>query len=264
MLFPGIKKVRDHFNFTDDGNFVNGVLKNSRIRLCDGHNCKILYITAPAEISESTRQALLEFSKKPYNAKLQINTQSVSFTFREIFAPYSWKKICQIIEKAADIFYSANPDLTAPDVEDSGQVTAINSKSVNIGSMFIKFGIIAAAFIGPFIFKELKAIDFAAEYAKTVSAECPVQIDEYTRLDSASSSWHKVFLNYTFTTDDEVTEDLPENIKQNFIDNLKVNNWDSYFYERTTWFMLNYFDLDGNQLFQVKIVPIDYKPEGVK
>ncbi|MBQ9626742.1 MAG: hypothetical protein IJR40_06165, partial [Treponema sp.] len=68
MLFPGIKKVRDKFNLSDDGQFVFGTVKNSRVRLCDGRNCKILTLRAPAEISDQTREALQKFAQKPYKA----------------------------------------------------------------------------------------------------------------------------------------------------------------------------------------------------
>ena len=89
MLFPGIKKVRDKFNLSDDGQFVFGTVKNSRIRLCDGRNCKILTVSAPAEISDQTREALQKFAQKPYKARVQVDTQSVTFTFVEILSRWN-------------------------------------------------------------------------------------------------------------------------------------------------------------------------------
>jgi len=83
-------------------------------------------------------------------------------------------------------------------------------------------------------------------------------------LDSASSSWHKVVLNYTIKGHEELLDDAPQIIKENFIESLKSDGSNEYYYERTVWFILNYNDVDGNELFQIKIVPIDYKPENAK
>ncbi|MDE7228514.1 MAG: hypothetical protein K2N31_09370, partial [Treponemataceae bacterium] len=98
MIFPGIKKIRDKFNLTDDDLFVRGVVRNSSIRLCDGHNCKILSVTAPAEISGTASAALQKFSEKPFKANIEIVGNTATFTFREYVWPYSWKKIGEVIE----------------------------------------------------------------------------------------------------------------------------------------------------------------------
>lgn len=264
MLLPGIKKVRDYFNFTDDGKVVSGILQNSRIRLCDGVNCKILYITAPAPLNDETKEALNKFTQSPYRAKVEFNTQSVTFTFREIFAPYSWKKICDIITETAKIFYNANPGLQAPKQEDEAQLTNLNTQSQNVGRFYRTIFLLVLAFLLPLAFKEYKQIEFTKQAAKEISQDCPSQIDDITRLDSASSSWNKLFMNFTFTEEVEVSDELEQTIKENFITNLKENGIDEVFYANMTWFILQYHDLEGKALFEIKIFPINYKPEGAK
>lgn len=262
MLFPGIKKVRDKFNLSDDGKFVKGTVRNSRVRLCDGRNCKILTVSAPAEISDQTREALQKFSQKPYKAKVQVDTKSVTFTFVEILWPYSWEKICQVLDGAAQIFFDANPNLPAPEAEP--EEAASEGRAVNVNFYLRLAGIaIVAAFL-PLMLKEWKSIKTAEDCARSIAAECPVQLDEWTSLDSASSSWHKVILNYTITGHENLLDDAQQIIKENFIQSLKSDGSNEYLYERTVWFILNYNDVDGSQLFQIKIVPIDYKPENAK
>lgn len=135
MILLGIKKIRDKFNLTDDGLFVEGTVKNSRIRLCDGRNCKILSITAPTTISETARSALQKFSEKPFKAKVQFDSQSqsVTFTFREYLWPYSWKKIGEVIENASKIIYDENPELPPPEETVDAQDM---EKAVNMVPLF--------------------------------------------------------------------------------------------------------------------------------
>lgn len=256
MIFPGIKKVRDKFNLTDDGLFVTGVVKNSRIRLCDGRNCKILSMTAPAEISESARAALQTFSEKPFKAKVKIDGNSATFTFAEYVLPYSWKKISEVIGGAAKIIYDENPDLSAP--EEAASEKVVEKKAVNLGRFIVTICLIAVICSRPFWKKGFLSVKFASDFARYVNAECPMQIDEYTRLDSASSRLFKIYLNYTACGIDLESQDA-EIIKELFIQNLRASGNTAIIADKTIWFILNYFDSDGKEICSITIVPVDYR-----
>ena len=263
MLFPGIKKVKNYFNLQDDGTFVFGTVKNSYIRLCDGHNCKILLVNAPEEISDQTREAVKKFSDKPYKAKIQINTKSITFTFTEILTPYSWKKICEIIEGCTQIIYNANPELKADtSTSESSESTSIAKKATNPAKVLVEIiGIIAIIFAvsRPFISQEYKSAKFASGMAQAMNAECPVQMEGIT-LEKVESKRNKIYLNYTFTFDTtELDENASQLLKDEFIKNLKDNGVTGDLFEQKIWFFLIYHDLDGKELFQIRIVPIDYK-----
>ncbi|MBQ6028780.1 MAG: hypothetical protein IJL24_04555, partial [Treponema sp.] len=191
-----MKKVRDKFNLSDDGTFVKGTVKNCRVRLNDGRNCKILHIDAPAEISDRTREALQSFSEKPFKAKVQVDNKSATFTFAEFLWPYSWKKICQVLEGAAKIIYDQDPSLPPPE-EDPADDAASSKKAVNVGSVVAAIGAMIIAFAAPFLLKEWRAVKYASDFAQSIQASCPAQIDEWTTLDSARSSLFKVYLDYT-------------------------------------------------------------------
>ena len=257
MLFPGVKKVRDKFNLSDDGKFVKGTVRNSRVRLCDGRNCKILHIAAPQEISEETRAALEKFSQAPYKAKVQIDTQSVTYTFREIFAPYSWKKICDVLEGTSKIIFDANPNLEAP--QEEAAPAELSAKAYDMKKMLSMMAAVAIAVAAPYLLKEVRSFKYAADLARSIQAECPTQLDEITTLDSATSSLFKVYMNYTVTDPLALNDEAALVIKENFIANLRENDLNKELFEKTIWFLLNYNDPSGNQILQIKIVPVDYK-----
>ncbi len=260
MILPGIKKIRDHFNLQDDGTFVFGTVKNSYVHLCDGHNCKILYLRAPTEISEQTGKALNKFSEKPYKAKVRLNTQSVSFTFYEFIAPYSWKKICEVLEGSARIIYNANPELEADTSESElGAPASIAKKATNFAQVLSIIAAIIFAGVLRICIKEYKSARFASGMAQAMNAECPVQAEDI-RLDTVTSKGYKVYLNYTFTFEiSELDESAQQTLKEEFIKNLKENELTEELYRQTIWFFLTYHDLDGNELFQTRILPVDYK-----
>lgn len=256
MIFPGIKKVRDKFNLTDNGLFVKGAVRNSRIRLCDGRNCKILSIIAPAEISETARKALQKFSEKPFKAKVEIDGNSATFTFREYLWPYSWKKIGEVIEGATKIIYDENPHLPASEEAESESV--MEKKAVNIGHSIAIIFLIVIICSRPFWTKGLLSVKFASDFARYANAYCPMQIDEYTRLDSASSRLFKIYLNYTVCGIDLESQDA-EIIKETFIKNLRASGYVAKISDQTIWFILNYSDSNGDEIFRITILPVDYK-----
>ena len=256
MIFPGTKKIRDKFNLTDDGRFVRGVVRNSSIRLCDGLNCKILSITAPAEFSETAREALQKFSEKPFKANIEIDGNAATFTFREYFWPYSWKKIGEVIEGAAKIIYDENPSLPASEETASGAV--IEKKAVSMGHAIAKICLLVIVALAPFLRKEWSYVRFASDFARYVNADCPKQLDEWTRLDSASSRLFKIYLNYTICGIDLESQDA-EIIKEMFIENLRASGDTVNLSNLKVWFILNYADSDGNEIFQIAIFPVDYR-----
>lgn len=259
MILLGIKKIRDKFNLTDDGLFVEGTVKNSRIRLCDGRNCKILSITAPTTISETARSALQKFSEKPFKAKVQFDSQSqsVTFTFGEYLWPYSWKKIGEVIENASKIIYDENPELPPP--EETVDVQDMEKKAVNMGRLFATMLLIVVVASGRLLLPNyLLSARYASAFARSVNADCPMELDEWTSLDSASSSMFKIYLNYTVYGMDLESQDA-ESIKEMFVQNLRESGAAAEIADRTVWFILNYFDSDGNEIFQIRIVPVDYK-----
>ncbi len=258
MIFSGIKKVRDKFNLTDDGMFVKGIVKNSRVRLNDGHNCKVLHISAPTEISTAAGEALKAFSQKPYKAKVQVDTNSVTYTFLEILTPYSAEKICQVLEGASKIIYDQNPSLPPPE-EDPADDAASSKKAVNVGSVVAAIGGMVIAFAAPFLLKEWRAIKYASDLAQSIQSSCPAQIDEWTTLDSARSSLFKVYLDYTVEEFQDLEENADQIIKENFIQNLRDSGSNKELFERTIWFILTYKNVAGEELFSIKIVPVDYK-----
>ena len=271
IFFFGIKKIRDKFNLTDDvlfvkkrtfKIFVKGTVKNSRIRLCVGRNCKILSITAPTTISETARSALQKFSEKPFKAKVQFDSQSqsVTFTFGEYLWPYSWKKIGEVIENASKIIYDENLELPPPEETVDAQDM---EKAVNMVPLFpTVLLMVVFVVLGQLLLPNyLLSARYASALARSVNADCPMEWDEWTSLDSASSSMFKIYLNYTVYGMDLESQDA-ENIKEMFVQNLRESGVAAEIADRTVWFIwfiLNYFDSDGNEIFQIRIVPADYK-----
>ena len=259
MIFPGMKKIRDKFDLKDDGLFVRGVVRNSSIRLCDGHNCKILSITAPTEISEAVSKALQKFSEKPFKANIEIDGNVAIFTFREYVWPYSWKKIGEVIEGAAKIIYDEHPGLPASEEAASGEGTEKEAVGMGYGiAKIAKSCLTVIVALGLFLGKEWSHVRFASDFARSANADCPRQLDEWTRLDSVSSRWFKIYLNYTVYGIDLESQDA-ERIKEMFIENLRASVDAAELSNISVWFIINYADSDGNEIFQVTIFPADYR-----
>ncbi|MBD5428285.1 MAG: hypothetical protein HDR39_03010 [Treponema sp.] len=259
MIFPGMKKIRDKFDLKDDGLFVRGVVRNSSIRLCDGHNCKILSITAPTEISEAVSKALQKFSEKPFKANIEIDGNVAIFTFREYVWPYSWKKIGEVIEGAAKIIYDEHPGLPASEEAASGEGTEKEAVGMGYGiAKIAKSCLTVIVALGLFLGKEWSHVRFASDFARSANADCPRQLDEWTRLDSVSSRWFKIYLNYTVYGIDLESQDA-ERIKEMFIENLRASVDAAELSNISVWFVINYADSDGNEIFQVTIFPADYR-----
>ena len=259
MIFPGIKKIRDKFDLKDDGLFAQGVVRNSRIRLCDGHNCKILFITAPTEISEAVSKALQKFSEKPFKANIEIDGNVAIFTFREYVWPYSWKKIGEVIESAAKIIYDENPGLPASEEAASGAGTEKEAVGMGYGiAKIAKVCLLVIVALSPFLRKEWSYVRFASDFARSADADCPKQLDEWTRLDSVSSRWFKIYLNYTVYGIDLESLDT-ESIKESSIQTLRAAVGAAGLSDLKVWFILNYADSDGNEIFQITIFPVDYR-----
>lgn len=258
MLYPGIKKVRDKFHLSDDGTFVLGTVKNSRIRLSDGVNCKILLITAPSEISDDARTFLNKFSKSPYKARIQINTESVAFTFKEYLLPYSWKKICDVITDCSDYFFNENPMLEASP-EDATAVSNSKMKSVDMKYLFKIILVCVLAATAPFFKSEFSRIKFASDMVKSMAVECPIQVDEVTVLDSVRAEHGKVYMYYKVSDADFLSDGADEFLKAGFIENLRTNGTNSMLFDKKIWFFLIYSDSKGDEILRIRIVPVDYK-----
>ncbi|MEH6659073.1 hypothetical protein [Leeuwenhoekiella marinoflava] len=100
------------------------------------------------------------------------------------------------------------------------------------------------------------------EVALELNKQAPIQVDEETRLDSATVTGDKIF-DYYYTLiyrSDMVNKDtIAKYIKPGIIAQLKSSQDMSYFKEHEVTLNYNYYGYDGKHAVSLKITPDLYK-----
>lgn len=110
--------------------------------------------------------------------------------------------------------------------------------------------------------------DIASELkkaAKEINAQAPMMVDEYTRLDSAAAVG-KTELMYYYTVKDieksEVNIDtIKKYMKEAVIEDLRLKPEIKAFRENNITLGYNYYDKNGDLIFDLKATPKDYNTQ---
>jgi len=98
-----------------------------------------------------------------------------------------------------------------------------------------------------------------------LNEQCPMTIDEYTRLDNTETHPGKIFqYNYTLTTEDAGVlntdpKSLGDQIKQQSLMVVKTNADLQIFRDNEVTLVYVYNKLDGSEFFRFEILPEEYK-----
>jgi len=118
----------------------------------------------------------------------------------------------------------------------------------------------------------LSACTTAPEYsslldqaAKEINVECPIMVDNETRLDSVATAPNLTFIYYySLIYMDKVNvniEELKGYLKPNILDNAQYNEALQDFRQNKVSMVYRYADMEGSFLFEINVKPDDYLEE---
>jgi len=157
-------------------------------------------------------------------------------------------------------------------VEEETFTSRFNKHKVLAG---VVFGIILFCLIGYGIshlisrrflaekFKSSAMDNVMATLVSEMNKQCPVMIDQYTRLDNIESLPGKTLqYNYTLIGFDQASvsaEALKENIEPQLVNTIKTNPQMQVFRMYKTTFVYNYKDEAGNSFLKISVTPDQYE-----
>ncbi|MBQ1710829.1 MAG: hypothetical protein II032_06905 [Treponema sp.] len=105
MIFPGLKKLGNQFNFKNNGRFIYGFINNTYVMFADGTNQKNVWIRFPNSLDESDKVKISSWKKKGYAKSIDFlegQAFHVEITFTEYFIPFKISKIKEVIDDITD------------------------------------------------------------------------------------------------------------------------------------------------------------------
>lgn len=109
---------------------------------------------------------------------------------------------------------------------------------------------------------EVSYQELLKEASKEINAECPLMIDNETRLDSVATAPNLTFIYYySLIYMDKVNVDIEElkgYLAPNVLDNAQYNESMEDFRQNKVSMIYRYVDMEGSFLFEIKVQPEDY------
>lgn len=113
MIFPGLKKLGNQFNFKNNGRFIYGFINNTYVMFADGTNQKNVWFRFPNSLGESDKVKISSWKKKGYAKSIDFlegQAFHVEITFTEYFLPFKISKIKEVIEDITDYIKGKYPE----------------------------------------------------------------------------------------------------------------------------------------------------------
>lgn len=109
---------------------------------------------------------------------------------------------------------------------------------------------------------EVSYQELLKEASKEINAECPLMIDNETRLDSVATAPNLTFVYYySLIYMDKVNVNLDElkgYLEPNVLDNAQYNEAMADFRKNRVTMIYRYVDMEGNFMFEIDVRPEDY------
>ncbi|MBQ9238400.1 MAG: hypothetical protein IJ191_03680 [Treponema sp.] len=109
MLYPRIKQLGKKLHFKRTDNKIVGTVKNSFVKICDGIGFKSLEITFAEDMQNDKKISEILVAHRVTAKICTWQHTMLTITFREIFLPYSLKKIVALMAALTDYAYEKNP-----------------------------------------------------------------------------------------------------------------------------------------------------------
>jgi len=135
MLWPGIKKLGKELNLKRTDSEVVGLIKSCFVKAYDGYNMKILELYVP-EMDDDDKNNIIKKLEARKIKKYEWVSSGVKIIFIERFAPYSIKKIKELIDELINYFSSKYP-AQKPKCQHCGQQNETDVYCINDASLLI-------------------------------------------------------------------------------------------------------------------------------
>lgn len=133
---------------------------------------------------------------------------------------------------------------------------------LRLGRLFT-FGILISILLS--CAEEINYQALLEEAAKEINAECPIMIDNETRLDSVTTAENLTFVYYyTLIYMDKLNvnvDELKGYLEPNVLDNAQYNDAMEDFRQNRVTMIYRYVDMEGSFLFEIDVRPEDYLEE---
>jgi hypothetical protein len=111
MLLPGLKKLKNRYDFKVNHGNVYGFRKECFVMLMEGQGKKLLWIDFPQKLDKDDVAKVESWHRKGYASELTIiEDDCVQMEFKEVFLPFKVAKIGEIIDDLTDYSASKYPD----------------------------------------------------------------------------------------------------------------------------------------------------------
>ncbi|MDR2717587.1 MAG: hypothetical protein LBB89_05940 [Treponema sp.] len=135
MLWPGIKKLGKELNLKRTDSEVVGFIKNCFVKMYDGRNMKIMELYVP-EMDDDDKNYIIKKLESRKIKRYEWCPNGVKVIFTEIFAPYSMKKIKELLDELINYFSNKYP-AQKPQCQHCGQHNETDIYCINDASLLI-------------------------------------------------------------------------------------------------------------------------------
>jgi len=135
MLWPGIKKLGKELNLKRTDSEVVGFIKSCFVKLYDGYNMKVLELYVPQMDVDDKNNVIKKLDARKIK-KYEWLPNGVKIIFTEIFAPYSIKKIKELLDELVNYFSGKYP-AQRPQCQHCGQTNETDIYCVDNASLLL-------------------------------------------------------------------------------------------------------------------------------